>query len=188
MKKQHIYPIPATQREMAAYIGISGTLMNMAYTGRHGKRHLNDTASARLTDLTMAHVQAQQPGATTPPALEKLQERAADSCARAIAEMQMEMRYTKAHVVVLEEQLKEIKEKEQQCRQWLRTVDLFLANLSKAKVPANDLVWFKFQQQKVLKTIEKNELAEQIKLELKIETEKSKVIIYRKLIKKLLKP
>lgn len=60
MKKQHIYPIPATQREMAAYIGISGTLMNMAYTGRHGNRRLNDAASARLTDLTLAHVQAQQ--------------------------------------------------------------------------------------------------------------------------------
>jgi hypothetical protein len=187
MKKQQIYPIPASQRELAAYIGISGTLMNMAYTGRHGNRRLNNAASARLTDLTQAHVQAQQPGAPDP-TLEKLQERAADSCARTVIKMRGEIRYAEAHVVVLEEQLKEIKEKEQQGRQWLRTVDLFLTKLSKTKGSANDLVWFKFQQQKVLKTIEKNGLTEQIKLELKIETEKAKVIIYKKMIKKLLKP
>lgn len=134
---------------------------------------LNDAASARLTDLTLAHVQAQQAGAPSP-APEKLQERAADSCAPAVVKMQVKICHAKAHVVVLEKQLKAIKEKEQQGRQWLRTLDLFLTNLSKTKAPANDLVWFNFQQQKVLKTIEKNGLTEQIKLELKIETEKSK--------------
>ena len=187
MKKQPVDPIPATQRELGAYVGISGTLMNMAATGRHGTRSLSNEASAKLASLMLAHVQAQQLPTLTP-SLKKLKAIEAEVSAAVVKKMKKDLSYTESHITVLKVRLDEMKQKERQDRQWLKTVDLSLSKLLKAKKPAKEYIWFEYQQQKVMKRLKRNGLAGQFALSSKIELEKAKALAYRKVLKEFAKP
>jgi len=182
MKKQP-GSLPISQAALAAYIGVSGSLLSMANTGRHGTRRLGVAQSKKMTDLELAHLQSQKSGAPGS-SFKKIQQAAADG-ARLVKKMLTDANHAAAHVTVLERRLAEMKRKQQQDMEWMNTVDLLLTSLPKSRESANDRIWLQNQQVIFLKRVQKNGLPEQVKLEVQIETEKTKARIYREAIKKL---
>jgi hypothetical protein len=45
---------PVSQRGLAAYPGISATLLNMTKTGRHGARRLSSASSDKISELVLS--------------------------------------------------------------------------------------------------------------------------------------
>jgi hypothetical protein len=54
--------LPVSLRDLAAYLGISGTLLSMTETGRHGVRRLSSRSSKKMSELMLAHQQVQKSG------------------------------------------------------------------------------------------------------------------------------
>jgi hypothetical protein len=186
MKKRKQGSLPIGLRALAAYLGISPTLLSMTNTGRHGARQLGDAQTRKWEDLVQAHLEAQKthdPG----PSLKKMQKRSADDCARLAKVLTGNANHAAAHVSLLEFQLGEMARNQQQDREWVNTVDHLLAKLPNSKESANDRIWLQYQQELVLKRLQKNGLPTKVKLEAQIEMEKAKARIYRHALKKLVK-
>jgi hypothetical protein len=186
MKKQKPGTLPVSQRALAAYLGISATLMSMTNTGRHGARALGDAKSKKWEHLLMAHLQSQKTAAPGP-SIKKMQKGSADACARLAELMLGNANNAAAHLPVLGHQLDEMARNQQQDTEWMNTVDHLLAKLPNSRESANDRIWLKNQQEIVLKRLQKNGLQAQVKLEVQLEMEKARARIYRDALKKLLK-
>jgi hypothetical protein len=177
---------PVSQRDLAAYLGISATLLNMTNTGRHGDRQLSSASSIKMADLVLAQHQSLK--ANTPSAsLKKMQARSANECTRLAKQMLQDANYADLHTVILKQQLDEMAGKEQKDKYWLHTVDQLLARLSKTRESARDRRWLENQQVIVMERLQKNGRLAQVKLETQIEMEKARARVYRDVQKKLLK-
>jgi hypothetical protein len=185
-KRKRARFFPVNQRDLAAYLGISGTLLSMTETGRHGERQLGSASSKKMTELMLAHLQSQK--ANTPSAsLKKMQARLADDCTGLAKRMLQDADRADAHAAILKRGLDEMAGKEQQDIYWLQTVDQLLAALPNTRESAKDRKWLEIQQSIVLRRLEKNGRLAQVKLETQIEMEKARARVYRDLQKKLLK-
>lgn len=186
MKQQKPWPLPVSQRALAAYLGISSTLLSMTNTGRHGPRQLGNAQSKKMADLLLAHLQSQRTNAPSV-SIKKMQKRSTEDCARLAKEMLVNANYAATHLSRLELQLDEIARNQQQDTEWLHTVDYLLTRLSNSRESANDRIWLQNQQVIVLKRLQKNGSQAQVKLETQIEMEKARARIYRDALKKLQK-
>ena len=187
MKKQKPNRVfPVNQRDLAAYLGISATLLSMTETGRHGQRQLSSASSSKMTELLLAHQQSQKSNAHTA-SLKKMQDRSANDCARFAKVVSLDANHAKAHAVILRNRLDKMARNEVQNMHWMNTVDLLLATLPKTRESAKDRIWLENQQKIVLKRLEKNGRLAQVKLEGQIEIEKARARIYMDVLKKLLK-
>ena len=183
-KPDEVFPV--SQRELAAYLGISATLLSMTKTGRHGDRGLTTGPSKKMEDLVVAHQQSQQFKAQTV-IKKRMEDSSARDCARLAKLMLQDADHADAHVTILKRRLDEMTGNEQQDLHWMNTVDLLLANLPKNKESARDRVWLENQQEMVLSRLQKNGRPAQVKLEAQLEMEKARARIYRDMEKKLRK-
>jgi hypothetical protein len=186
MKKHKPGPLPISQRAIAAYLGISATLLSMTNTGRHGARALGDAKSKKWEHLLMAHLQSQKTAAPGP-SIKKMQKGSADACTMLAKEMLGKANHAAAHVPLLELQLNEMARNQQQDTEWMNTVDHLLAKLPHSRESANDRIWLRNQQEIALERVKKNSLPEQVKLEVLLEMEKARARIYKDALKKLQK-
>ena len=182
--KKNIDPrgIPVSKRELAAYLGVSATLLSMTDTGRHGNRHLGGKAAEKKAKLWLVHEQGQKSGKTGP-SLQKLRE-----ANKAIAKTTMltEAKYADSHATVLQNKLNEMLQKEQQDINWLKTMDKLLSLLPASEKSANDRIWIAYQQQRALERLEKNGFMAQVKLQIQIATAKAKAGVYKAASKKII--
>jgi hypothetical protein len=186
MKKLQPGILPVSQRSLAAYLGVSPSLLNMTNTGRHGARKLGTVQSEKSTELLAAHLQSQKPHKPGP-SIKKMQETVADDCGRLATKMLRDEKYAADHIPVLEEQLDEMCRNHQRDKEWLNTVEYLLAKLPNSGDSANDRRWLQNQERIVLKRLEKNGRPVQVKLEVQIEMEKARVRIYSDAVEKLQK-
>jgi hypothetical protein len=186
MKKLQIGQLPVSQRALAPYLGISPSLLNMANTGRHGARQLGDAQSKKWEELVLAHLQSQKPHSPGP-SIKKMQKTLADDCARLATKMLLDAKYAADHIPVLREQMDEMSRNHQRDKEWINTVDYLLTKLPNSAESANDRIWLQNQERIVLRRLEKNGLAAQVKLEVQIEMEKARARIYGDAVKKLQK-
>ena len=177
---------PVSQRDLAAYLGISATLLNMTNTGRHGDRQLRSASSIKMAELMLAHQQSLKTNAQSA-SLKKMQDRSANDWTRLAKGMLLDADHADTHAVILKHRLDEMTGKEQKDIYWLHTVDQLLATLPKTRESANDRIWLEIQQGIVLKRLQKNGRLAQVKLETQIEMEKARARVYRDVQKKLLK-
>lgn len=178
--------LPVSQRDLAAYLGISATLLNMTRTGRHGARQLSSSSSYKMKELMLAHQQSLQANAQGA-SLKKMQDRSANDCTRLAKRILQDANHADAHALILKGRLDEMAGKEQKDIYWLHTVDQLLAGLPKTRESAKDRIWLEYQQVIVLERLQKNGRLAQIKLETQIEMEKARGRVYRDMQKKLLK-
>lgn len=186
MKKRQPGPLPVSQRALAAYLGVSSSLLNMINTGRHGDRQLGADQSKKSTDLSLAHLQSQKPHAPGP-SIKKMQKSVAEDCARLATKMSGKAEYAAANMAVLGDQLDDMSRNHQRDREWINTVDYLLTKLPNSRESENDRIWLQNQEKIVLKRLEKNGLASQVKLGAQIEMEKARARIYGAAVKKLQK-
>jgi hypothetical protein len=177
---------PVSQRDLAAYLGISATLLNMTKTGRHGSRQLRSASSNKMTELMLAHQQSLKTNAQSE-SLKKMQARSANDCSRLAKGILQVADHADAHAAILKHRLDELAVKEQQDKYWLHTVDKMLATLPKTRESAKDRIWLENQQVIVLERLRRNGRLAQVKLETEIEMEKARARVYRDVQKKLLK-
>ena len=177
---------PVSQRDLAAYLGISATLLNMTKTGRHGARRLRSASSIKMEELMLAHQQSLKAKAQSA-SLKKMQDRSANDCNRLAKEMLRDANHADAHALILKDRLDEMAGKEREDMYWLHTVDQLLSKLPKTRESANDRIWLENQQAIVLERLQRNGRLAQVKLETQIEMEKASARVYRDLQKKLLK-
>ncbi len=178
MKKQNPGLLPVSQRDLAAYLGISVTLLSMTNTGRHGARQLGPAPSLKMAALLLAHVQAQKPHPPGPTRI-KMQKKAAETCHSVAKVMQIDARYATHHVPLLRNRLNEMRSAQQQDMEWLNTLELLFARLASAEEPKGDKIWLEHQKELVLKRLQKNGLSAQVKLEVQIEMEEARARIYK---------
>lgn len=177
---------PVSQRQLAQYLGISPSMMNMAESPRHPSHNLSSASSIKLAELILAHQHGQKAG--TPGASARKRQEAFNSDAgKAIKTLELVADHSLGRAKVLARSLADMNAREQADSQWLNTVDRLLAALPKNKQSANDRIWLEYQQQPVLKRLQKNGRLEQANLEMQIKLEKAKAAINRALIKKLKK-
>ncbi len=184
MKKQKTRLFPISQRDLAAYLRISVTLLNMTNTGRHGARQLTAAPSLKMTALQLAHVQAQKlhtPGPTN----SKMQKQAATSCRSLAKVMEIDARRASHRVAFLQNKLNEMRRAQQQDMEWMYTLDLLVDRLPGSEDPAGDKTWLDYQKVMVLERLEKNGFPAQVKLEAQIEMEEAKAWIYKAAQEKL---
>jgi hypothetical protein len=101
--------------------------------------------------------------------------------------MLRDAKYAADHTPVLGDQLDEMCRNHQRDKEWLNTVDYLLTKLPNSGKSANDRRWLQNQERIVLKRLEKNGLAAQVKLEVQIEMEKARVRIFSDAVEKLQK-
>jgi hypothetical protein len=99
--------------------------------------------------------------------------------------MLRDAKYAAYHIPVLGDQLDDMCSNHQRDMEWMNTVDYLLAKLPNSDQTANDRMWLQNQERTVLRRLEKNGLAAQVKLEVQIEMEKARVRIYNDAVKKL---
>lgn len=187
MKKHYPEKVfPLSQRDLAAYLGISVTLLNMTETGRHGERRLCGKPSKKMAELLVAHQQSQKLN-THGISIKRMEISSANDCARLAKVMRLDADHADAHVAILNRRLDEMVSKAKQDMHWIKTVDLLLATLPKTRESAKDSIWLQNQQEIVLERLQKNGWLAQVKLEAQIETKKERARVCRNVLKKLLK-
>jgi hypothetical protein len=186
MKKRFAPILPVSQRDLATYLSVSGTLMSMSNTGRHGSRKLGNEASLKLAELVKAHIVSQK-ATTENPSLKKLEDRAAEECKPLGKKWSSQAAFSRAYAQVLGEQLEEMRIKCQQDLLWLKTVDQLLEKMPNSGRDARDRPWFNHQQLITMERLQKTGPIAQAKLELKMELEKMKAVIYKKMEKRWMK-
>jgi hypothetical protein len=186
MKLRNPRLLPVSQRDLADYLEISGTLMSMAQTGRHGGRQLSPAASNKMTELLMAHEEAQRlhPKSNS---TRKIKDQQADEFRLHGERLLQNAIHAEAYAVVLKQRLDKMAGKHQDDLRWLNTVELLLGRLPKASKPTKLSRWLQNQHLVVLERLGKNGPLAQIKFETKIELEKAKRQVYQDMRKKLLK-
>lgn len=184
MKKKKTRLFPISQRDLAAYLRISVTLLNMTNTGRHGERQLAAAPSLKMTALQLAHVQAQKlhtPGATCT----KMQKQAAASSRSLAKVMKIDANRAAHRVPVLRDKLDEMRRAQQQDMEWMHTLDLLFARLASSEDPVGDKTWLNYHRVTVLERLQKNGLTAQVKLEVQVELEEARARIYKAAQEKL---
>ncbi|HEV7782350.1 MAG TPA: hypothetical protein VGO58_13845 [Chitinophagaceae bacterium] len=184
LKRVRFFPI--SQHDLAAYLGISSTLLSMTQTGRHGARQLNSAATKKRRALVAAYQGAQKLN-THGASLRKMQEYLADDYNLLAESMMRDADYADAHARILKRRLDVMANSEQQDQQWLNTLDLLLATLPNTSESVRDRKWLEVQQAFASERLHKNGRLRQVKLEVQIEMEKARARVYRDVRKKLLK-
>ncbi|MEO7982623.1 MAG: hypothetical protein ABI688_00950 [Bacteroidota bacterium] len=131
MQKQKAGSPPISQRDLAAYPGISSLLLSMTISGRHGARQLGAVPSKKMENLLLAHQQSPKSNGWSP-VFQKLQDQLANDCRRLAKVILMDADHADAHVTILRSRLNEIARNEQQDRQWFNTVNMLLSTLPKS--------------------------------------------------------
>lgn len=182
--KRHKPPnfFPVSQRDLAAYLGISATLLNMTKTGRHGTRQLRSASSIKMAELMKAHLQSKKANSTF---LIKMPDRLVNDCTRHANKILLNANHADKRVVLLKYRLDEMTAKEREDIYWLNTVNQLLASLPRTKSSTKDRIWLQYQESITLKRLQKNGRLAQVKLETQIEIEKARARIYRDAQKKL---
>lgn len=176
--------IPVTQRDLAAYLGISASMLHMAESSKYSSHNLSSASSIKLAELVLAHQQAQKagsPGAS----LRKRQEVFNRDAAKAIKTLELVADHSLSRARVLARRLADMTAREQADSQWLNTADRLLAAIAVNKETKGDRTWLELQQLLVIKRLQKNGRLEQAKLHMQIQMEKAKAAITRAMVKKL---
>jgi len=137
MKKPNKRLFPVSQRDLAAYLGVSATMLNLSHTGRHGGRNLRSGASKKYAELMLAH---QQTPKTAIPntSLRKEHTGSGEESAKLSRKILIESKYAHAKSKVLKHKLEEMKAKEQEDLRWLKTVERLLSEINGNKIKSND--------------------------------------------------
>lgn len=179
MKKLPPALIPVNQRDLAAYLNISRTLMSMTNTGRHGSRKLGNDAYSKLTTLIQQHLQLQSEAET--PSLLKSTTKETAACALLAKTWSSNEAYAQSYSEALQKKLEQMRIQYKQDVQWLKTVDRLLEQLPHNNKEGKDRPWFKNQQVVTMARLKKNGPEAQAHLQLKMELEKAKAAVYKKM-------
>ncbi len=177
---------PVSQRQLAQYLGISPSMMNMAESPRHPSHNLSSASSIKLAELVLAHQQEQKAGSPGV-SVRKRQETFNRDAAKVIKTLEQVADFSLSRAKVLTRSLADMTAREQADSQWLNTVDRLLATLPVNKETKGDRTWLELQQLLVIKRLQKNGRLEQAKLQMQVQMEKAKAAINRAMIKKLKK-
>jgi len=178
--------IPVSQRQLARYIGISTSMMNMSQSARYPLHQLSSGSVLKMSELVVSHRQVQRsriPGSSW----RKLQDSFNISAAKTIKKLALDATYFKSRAGIFIRRLEEMAIREREDRQWLNTVDHLLAKLANTKEQQKDRQWLQNQQAVVETRLQKNGILVQAKLEIQVEMNKAKALAIRAAIKKLTK-
>jgi transcriptional regulator with XRE-family HTH domain len=184
MRKRKKKALPVKQADLAAYAGVSASLISMTETGRHGERHLSAAASKRLTDLLKTHLDIQQSGIQGP-TLIKLNEESQERCMTLLKDMLSDARRANYRAGIMSRKLDDLVEEERAYGYWLNTIDHLLTNLPESSTAHNDRVWLEYQQVITLEKLEKVGRDVQLKWEIRIEIEKARARVFNEIAMKI---
>jgi len=176
--------IPVSQRQLARYLGISTSMMNMSQSTRYPSHQLSSGYVLKMEELVISHRQAQRSGIAGS-SWRKLQDSFNTDTAKAIKKLASDAAYFESRAGIFKRRLEEMAIREREDRQWLNTVDHMLAKLSHAKEQQTDRKWLQNQQAVVETRLQKNGILAQAKLEIQVEMNKAKALAIRAAIKKL---
>jgi len=183
--KKHKNPeiLPVSQRQVAKYLGISSSMMHMAESSRHPSHQLSAAALGKLSALLVSHIQQQKKRDGR--SWQNLQRSIVEDAAKKLALLETTAARAEAKVRVLADRLKQMQQQETTDRQWLNTTDHLLENLADAKASQADRKWLANQQALAEERLLKHSWLQQAKLEMQIEQEKVKAVLYRKLLRQM---
>jgi hypothetical protein len=184
MRKRDENFVPVSQRDLAAYLRVSPTLLSMATTLRHGSRELAGEVTGKLARLTEKFMEAEHVTGNSP-SLKKMERRQAADAEKMLAVLTSQSAYCEARIAVLRRQLHDMESHQQQDEHWLRTVDTLLADLPNNKSSADERIWLQNQQVITMERLQKNGIVAQGKLEMKIGLEKARLKGYSNITKRL---
>ena len=183
-KRKNPGGFPVSQREMAAYLKISQSLLSMSGSGK-ATRTMGAAAAKKLALLMQAHHQPGKPAKG--PGLNKMEETESGRCKKSAAKLLSEISYLTVRIPVLRRRLDVMKEKYKQDMEWLRTLEKLLANPSKEPLSKRDELWLENQQIDTLKRVGRNGIEAQVKIQLQIELDTARINAYTTARKQLLK-
>jgi hypothetical protein len=177
--------LPVSQRQLAIYLGISPSLMNMA-AGRQLSRNLPAGSLQKLAALEVSHDNIKKSKRPQRSLLKPGPEvaRQADVL---IDKMSMAADYYGARAKVLQRKLDAMISKQQEDIEWLNTIDQKLLTFRTNKEPRGDYHWFQNQHTTVSERLIRSSIVMQVKLKLEIELAKATAGINRSLVLKLRK-
>lgn len=178
--------IPVSQRQLARYLGISTSMMNMSHSARYPQYQLSSGSVLKMSELVNSHRQVQRSGVPGS-SWRKLQDSFNISADKAIKKLASDATYFESRAGIYKRRLKEMAIREREDRQWLNTVDHILAKLPHTKEQQSDRKWLQNQQGVVETRLQKNGILVQAKLEIQVEMNKAKALAIRAAIKKLTK-
>ncbi len=182
-KPTGIFPI--SQQDLAAYLGVSVTLLSMTKTGRHGNRQFSPSVSLKMTKLQEAYLLSEK---TKPdsPSLAKMKDASPDQYSRLAKIMLAEAKYIDLQAKLLKCRLDKMVRTVEEGERWIRTVEQLLASLPDVKESGKDRKWLENQKAVTLTRLQKNGWLARLKLETQIETKKAKARLYKAAQEKLM--
>jgi len=175
--------LPVSQKELANYLGISPTMLNLA-EGKQLSRNLPAGLSGKLAALGLSHHNtkiSKRPKRSFAISQPKISRELAVVSDR----MELDVDYYSAKAKVLQRKLDEMVSKYTGDIQWLNTVEDRMEALAGKKEFKKDHNWFENQHLVVLERLEKTGIVTQVKLEMQVELAKARAAINRKLLMKL---
>ena len=184
MKSYQNDSLPVSQRSLAAYLGVSHSLLSMTKSGK-AIRSLPTTASAKMSALIHTHLETgkMENGATS----RQLQKAMATKGNQLAKKMLKEAERSNAKAVVFQNRLDDIKVKYEENFRWLQTLDIMLGNLPKEKASSGDRSWLEYQRVITMQRLTRNSITVQAEMQLTIEMEKAKAGIYLETNEELLR-
>lgn len=157
--------LPVSQKDLAAYLGISPTMMALSQT-KGSSRSLHSTASLRLTRLQNTHLQLLKSKKKYEQVLRpyQLKEMAAQA-----KRMETDGDWYEARAGLMQKKLKLLKEKHEAAKQWMTSIEHLLANLPGNKESGGEKIWLNNQQAVTTERLEQTGPLAQLKLNMEIE-------------------
>jgi hypothetical protein len=184
MKKTQKKLLPVSLRDLAAYLNISASTLNMSQTGRHGNRNLGSDASKKYGELILAHRQTPKM-AIINTALRNDHPGSEKESATLAKKMLTNSKHALAKASLLKYKLDDMKSKEREDSRWLKTVERLLSEMAANKNMSSDRKWLMNQQIITRKRLDRNRWLVQAKLEIKIESAKAMARVYKNIYRKL---
>lgn len=184
MKSPKEGSLPVSQGSLAAYLGISPTLLSMTKTGKHGNRTLSRALETKMSNLALTFARTKLEG-TPHFRFGELRQRTSHDAMQLAEKLSQSARYFESGAEVLLTRLKEMIIKEREYKEWLHTLDQLVAALPSTDAPEGETKWLSYQQVITLERLKKNDLLAQAKLEIQLETAKIKARVLGKLVKEL---
>ena len=178
MQAEKISPMPVSQADLAAYVGVSGALLTMAGDSRYGKRQLSSAASSKLLQLTNTYLEVQHAGIQGPSLLNAMQKASNQLVVKADM-MRKEAELFQSRAALLQAKLDQMTMRETHYSHWLNTVDHLLSRLPDSAGEGNDRIWLEYQKVMTVKKLERVGTMPQLKLSIRLETERAKARVYQ---------
>lgn len=167
--------LPVSQKDLAAYLGISPTMMALSQ-GKGSSRNLGSTANLRLANLQNTHLQLKKSkknyGQVFRPY--QLKEMAAQA-----KSMETDGDWYQARAGQLQKKLDLVKEKHETAKQWMISIEHLLEKLPGNKGSKAERIWLNNQHAVTTENLELTGPVVQLKLNMEIELMQAKASISR---------